>query len=124
MSDLPQISLCTSQAFTWFSFVNFAVAGSMMAGGIFFLEASFTAKGFYAMAALMLVRSTVGITKAIRDKEEFDRLHNKLEKGPHRTVACRGLARPLRPGNARLPGPLRSPAVSSDQLGAKSRCTR
>lgn len=80
MSDLPQISLRTSRAFTWFSSVNFAVAGSMMDGGIFFLEASIAAKGFYAMAALMLVGSTVGITKAIRDKEESGRLHNKLEK--------------------------------------------
>ncbi len=80
MSDLPQIPLRTSQAFTWFSFVNFAVAGTMMAGGIYFLEASFSAKGFYAMATLMLVSSTVGITKAMRDKEESDRLHNKLEE--------------------------------------------
>ncbi|KAG1647406.1 hypothetical protein GQR58_030622 [Nymphon striatum] len=36
-------------------------------------------KGFYAMAAIMLVSSTAGITKAIRDTEESQRLHNKLE---------------------------------------------
>jgi hypothetical protein len=51
----------------------------MMAGGIFFMEASFSAKGFYAMAAIMLVSTTAGITKAIRDTEESKRLHNKLE---------------------------------------------
>ncbi|HMS96580.1 MAG TPA: YiaA/YiaB family inner membrane protein [Tabrizicola sp.] len=80
MSDFNAPALRTSQAFNLFSYVNFTVAASMMAGGIYFLEASFAAKGFYAMAALMLVSATVGITKALRDKEEADRLHNKLEE--------------------------------------------
>jgi hypothetical protein len=80
MSDITQTPIRTSQAFSMFSYVNFAVAAVMMAGGIYFLEASFAAKGFYAMAALMLVSSTVGITKAVRDREESDRLHNKLEE--------------------------------------------
>lgn len=80
MTEITQAPIRISQAYTMFSFVNFAVAAVMMAGGIYFLEASFSAKGFYAMAALMLVSSTVGITKAVRDKEEADRLHNKLEE--------------------------------------------
>ena len=80
MADITQTPIRTSQAFSMFSYVNFAVAATMMAGGVYFLEASFAAKGFYAMAALMLVSSTVGITKAIRDKEEADRFHNKLEE--------------------------------------------
>lgn len=68
-----------SQAWNLFTYLQFAVAASMMAAGIYFLEASFSAKGFYAMAALMLVSSTVSITKALRDNEESNRLHNKLE---------------------------------------------
>ncbi len=68
-----------SHAWNMFTYAQFAIAGSMMAGGIFFLEASFAAKGFYAMAAIMLVSSTAGITKAVRDTEESKRLHNKLE---------------------------------------------
>ena len=52
----------------------------MMAGGIYFLEASFAAKGFYAMAALMLVHTTVSITRAIRDTEEAQRLHHKIDE--------------------------------------------
>jgi hypothetical protein len=52
--------------------INFAVAAVMMAGGIWFMQASFTAKGFYAMAALMLVSSTVMLTKTIRDEAEAD----------------------------------------------------
>jgi len=68
-----------SQAWNIFTYAQFAIAGGMMAGGIFFLEASFAAKGFYAMSAIMLVSSTAGITKAIRDIEESERLHNKIE---------------------------------------------
>ena len=68
-----------SQAWTMFTYLQFGIAAAMMGGGIFFLEASFAAKGFYAMSAIMLVSSTAGITKAIRDAEESGRLHNKLE---------------------------------------------
>ncbi|MGJ8584085.1 MAG: YiaA/YiaB family inner membrane protein [Marinosulfonomonas sp.] len=62
-----------------FTYLQFIIAAGMMAGGIYSLEASFSAKGFYAMAAIMLVSTTAAITKAIRDNEESDRLHNKIE---------------------------------------------
>ena len=68
-----------SNAWTVFTYLQFAIAAAMMAGGIYFLEASFAAKGFYAMAALMLVSSTVAITKSLRDVEEAGRIHNKIE---------------------------------------------
>jgi hypothetical protein len=70
----------TSQAWTMFTYFNFGVGAVMMAGGIYFLEASFAAKGFYAMAALMLVNSTAAITKTLRDNEESQRLYNKLDE--------------------------------------------
>ncbi|MGP3699690.1 YiaA/YiaB family inner membrane protein [Rhodobacter sp. NSM] len=69
-----------SAAWTLFTYMNFGIAALMMAGGIYFLEASFSTKGFYAMAALMLVNSTAAITKSVRDREEATRLHNKLEE--------------------------------------------
>lgn len=68
-----------SDSWNYFTYVQFLIAASMFAGGIFNLEASFSAKGFYAMAGIMLVSSTVAISKALRDKEESARLHNKLE---------------------------------------------
>lgn len=68
-----------SKVWNMFTYLQFIVAGSMMAGGIFFLEASFAAKGFYAMSAIMLVSTTAAITKALRDNEESERLHNKIE---------------------------------------------
>ena len=63
-----------------FNYVNFAVAGVMMAGGIYFMDATFAGKGFYAMAALMLVSATVQITKTVRDNEEAEKLHNTIEE--------------------------------------------
>ena len=69
-----------SSAWTMFTYLNFVVAAVMMAGGVYFMEASFAAKGFYAMAALMLVSSTAAITKSIRDAEESQRLHNKIDE--------------------------------------------
>ncbi|NJM84640.1 MAG: hypothetical protein HC844_21390 [Tabrizicola sp.] len=69
-----------SNAWNLFTIVSFVVAATMMAGGIYFLEASFAAKGFYAMSALMLVHTTVSITKTLRDGEESNRLHNRLEE--------------------------------------------
>ena len=68
-----------SSAWKTFTMASFAVAATMMAGGIYFMEASFAAKGFYAMAAIMLVHTSITITKTLRDAEEAGRFINKLE---------------------------------------------
>jgi len=62
-----------------FSIGSFLIAAGMMAGGIFFLEASFAAKGFYAMSALMLVYTSISTTKTLRDNEESSKFLNKIE---------------------------------------------
>jgi len=62
-----------------FSLASFIIASGMMAGGIYFLEASFSAKGFYAMAALMLVHTAISTTKTLRDNEEANKFLNKIE---------------------------------------------
>ena len=68
-----------SGAWKMFTVASFGVAAALMAGGIYFLEASFAAKGFYAMAAIMLVHTSVTITKTLRDEQESNRFINKLE---------------------------------------------
>lgn len=69
------------QSSNWmiFTAVSFSVAAIMMALGIYNLEASFSAKGFYAMASLMLVHTTVTLTKTLRDRDEAEKLHNRIE---------------------------------------------
>ena len=68
-----------SEAWKLFTILAFVIAASMQAGGIWFLEASFAAKGFYAMSAIMLVHTSITITKTLRDHEEANRMINKLE---------------------------------------------
>ncbi len=68
-----------SSAWRTFTMGSFILAASMMAGGIYFLEASFAAKGFYAMSAIMLVHTSIAATKTLRDAEEANRFINKLE---------------------------------------------
>jgi hypothetical protein len=68
-----------SHAWTMFTVGSFALAAAMMAGGIYFLEATFAAKGFYSMAAIMLVHTSISITKTLRDNEEASKLINRLE---------------------------------------------
>ena len=77
---MEQLPLRPSSAWSLYTYLSFGIAAAMMAGGIYFLEASFAAKGFYAMAALMLVNSTAAISKSIRDAEESQRLHNKIDE--------------------------------------------
>lgn len=69
-----------SSAWLNFTMASFAVAAAMMGGGIYFLEASFAAKGFYAMSAMMLVHTSISITKTMRDSEESRKLMYKIEE--------------------------------------------
>jgi hypothetical protein len=75
-----EISLKSSSAWTTFTYLSFGVAAVMMAGGIYFMEAGFAAKGFYAMSALMLVHTTVSISKTLRDDQEASKMINKIEE--------------------------------------------
>ncbi len=68
------------QAWTLFTIGSFVLAAAMMAGGIYFLEASFAAKGFYAMSAIMLVHTAISITKTLRDNEEAAKMINRIEE--------------------------------------------
>ena len=80
MSANPIYTNKDSNAWKMFTIVSFGVASVMMAGGIYFMEASFAAKGFYAMAAIMLVHTSITITKTIRDDVEADRFLNRVEE--------------------------------------------
>ncbi|HTV71080.1 MAG TPA: YiaA/YiaB family inner membrane protein [Rhizobiaceae bacterium] len=68
-----------SDAWKLFTMVSFGIATAMMAGGIYFLDATFAAKGFYAMSAIMLVHTSITITKTLRDAEESKRFINRVE---------------------------------------------
>ena len=79
MSSTNATHIKSSGACNAYTVGSFVVAASMMAGVIYFLEASFAAKGFYAMSALMLVHTAICATRALRDVEEQSRMINKIE---------------------------------------------
>ncbi|MBO6673731.1 MAG: hypothetical protein JJ908_07800 [Rhizobiales bacterium] len=68
-----------SRYWTMFTAASFGIAATMMALGIYNLQASFSAKGFYAMAAIMLVHSALTLSKTLRDADEAKKLHYRLE---------------------------------------------
>jgi hypothetical protein len=74
-----QITPKHTNSWMFFTQATFALAAIMMAGGIYFLEASFSAKGFYAMAAIMLVHTSITLTKTMRDNEEASKMITKIE---------------------------------------------
>jgi hypothetical protein len=69
-----------TNAWSTFTMLTWGISAVMMAGGIYFLEASFAAKGFYAMSALMLVHTTVALSKVMRDQAEQAKMINKIEE--------------------------------------------
>lgn len=68
-----------SSSWTTFSYASFGAAALMTGLGIFFLPLGLAVKGYLAMAAVMLVQSTVNLTKTLRDKFEADRLVHRIE---------------------------------------------
>ncbi|MEM6495299.1 MAG: YiaA/YiaB family inner membrane protein [Pseudomonadota bacterium] len=68
-----------SSAWVNFTFFNFAVSVAMMAAGIFFLPLELATKGFLAMATLMIISSSITVTKTMRDNQEAAKLVSKIE---------------------------------------------
>ena len=80
MSTSAHALVKNSIAWNTFTVVSWVIASLMMAGGIWFMDAGFSAKGFYSMSALMLVHTTIAVTKTFRENEEQLRLHNRIDE--------------------------------------------
>jgi hypothetical protein len=66
---------------TWvsFSYLSFGTAAFMLALGIYMMPLDLWGKGYLAMGILMLVQTTVNVTKTIRDNAESEKLIRKVE---------------------------------------------
>ena len=69
-----------SQAWIWFTGINFLISVAMTLIGILVIEVDMATKGFFAMAALMLVSSSISLSKTMRDRHESGRLVNRLDE--------------------------------------------
>lgn len=65
----------------WLSFCYAAFLASigMVGLGILWLPVDFATRGYMAMGALMLVQSTIVLTKTLRDVHEGSLLHRRIE---------------------------------------------
>jgi hypothetical protein len=68
-----------SGAWVAFNYANVAMALTMTIGGVFFLPLDVWIKGYMLMGIVMLVSSSISVTKTIRDVQESSRLINKIE---------------------------------------------
>lgn len=66
-------------AWVSFSYASFLAAALMVAAGLLFLPLDWWVKGYLAMGIVMLVQSTVTLTKTLRDNHEAARMVNRLE---------------------------------------------
>ena len=66
-------------AWVSFSYASFLAAAVMVAAGLLFLPLDWWVKGYLAMGIVMLVQSTVTLTKTLRDNHEAARMVNRLE---------------------------------------------
>ena len=66
---------------TWvsFSYLSFGAAATMLALGLYMMPLDLWGKGYLVMGILMLVQTTVNVTKTIRDNAEADKLIRKVE---------------------------------------------
>ena len=69
-----------SPAWIFFQYVSFAVALLMMVGGIFILDSNVWMKGYLAMATILIVNSSITLSKTLRDNFETKKLHNRIEE--------------------------------------------
>lgn len=68
-----------SSSWVSFSYVSFGSAAVMLAVGLYMMPLDLWGKGYLVMGILMLVQTTVNITKTLRDNVEAEKLIRKVE---------------------------------------------
>lgn len=77
--SLSQNAMPHSSAWVSFTYLSFAGAALMVGIGIFFLPLDWWSRGYLAMGVIMLVQSSVTLTKTVRDQHEAAKLVNRIE---------------------------------------------
>jgi hypothetical protein len=69
-----------SGAWVSFTYASFAASVAMVVLGILFLPVDLATRGYMAIGMLMLVQSSIVVTKTARDRHEGARLHKRIEE--------------------------------------------
>lgn len=68
-----------SQSWVMFTQLSFAIALAAMAAGILLLDIDLATRGYLGMGSLLVIITSINMSKTIRDQHEADRLTNKVE---------------------------------------------
>lgn len=68
-----------SQAWVTFSYGTFLAAVAATIFGIMFLDIDLGSRGYLLMGVLMIVQTSINVTKTIRDNHEGDNLIRRIE---------------------------------------------
>ena len=68
-----------SQAWVTFSYVSFVGACLIVGAGIYMMPVDYWIRAFLMIGMIMLIQSSINITKTLRDNYEGARLINRLE---------------------------------------------
>jgi len=63
-----------------FTQASFAIAVAAMAAGILLLDIELAVQGYLGMGSLMVIITSITMSKTLRDQHEAGRLTNKLEE--------------------------------------------
>ena len=69
-----------SPAWVMFTQASFALAIVALGAGLVLLDIELAAKGYLGMAALMVMMTSINLSKTLRDQHEASRLTNKVEE--------------------------------------------
>jgi hypothetical protein len=76
----PATHQAHSASWVTFTYASFAASLGMVALGILFLPVDLATRGYMAIGMLMLVQSSITVTKTMRDQHEGTRLHKRIEE--------------------------------------------
>jgi hypothetical protein len=68
-----------SGAWVTFTYASFAASAFMVGIGVFFLPIDLWMKGYLTMGIVMLIQTSVTLTKTVRDVHESGKLVNRIE---------------------------------------------
>jgi hypothetical protein len=68
-----------SPAWVSFAYISFGTSIAMFSLGILFLPLDIWIKGYFAMAMVLVIHTSITLTKTLRDVQESRRLVNRIE---------------------------------------------
>jgi hypothetical protein len=75
----PTVATTQSTGWVAFSYISFGTSLLMVLGGIAFMPIEIWIRGYLALGVLMVVQSSITLSKTLRDNAESNRLVNRVE---------------------------------------------